>query len=263
MKAVALKAQSRSSLGKQEAGRLRRGGAVPGIVYGADQAAQLVQLNEHDLVLFLKGHTSEHFLMDLTVEGGQPCKALIKEIQRHPVSGRIVHVDFNSVSMTRKLRVEVPVKLLGEPAGVAQQGGVLDHILRTVLVECLPVDIPEQLTLDVSALNIGQRLTVADVQVDKSKITVLSAADQPIAAVAAPRAEEEVAPTAAEAAAATAEPEVLTAKKPEEGEAGAAGGEGKEEGKKDAGKKEAGKPAAAEKGGAEAAKKGKEEAKKK
>jgi large subunit ribosomal protein L25 len=257
MKAVALKAQPRSSLGKQAAGRLRRGGAVPGIVYGADHAAQLVQLNEHDLVLFLKGHTSEHFLVDLTVEGGQPCKALIKEIQRHPVSGRIEHVDFNAVSMTRKLRVEVPVKLLGEPTGVAQQGGVLDHIMRTILVECLPADIPEQLTLDVSALNIGQRLTVADVQVDKSKVTVLSAGDQPIAAVAAPRAEEEVAPTAAEAAAA-AEPEVLTAKKPEEGEADAAGAEGKE-----AGKKEAGKPAPAEKGGAEAAKKGKEEAKKK
>ncbi|TAN36725.1 MAG: 50S ribosomal protein L25 [Verrucomicrobia bacterium] len=253
MKAVALKAQPRNLQGKQNAGRLRRGGAVPGIVYGADQAAQLVQLNEHDLLLFLKGHTSEHFLVDLTVEGSKPCKALIKEIQRHPVSGRIEHVDFNSISMTRKLRVEVPVKLIGEPVGVAQQGGVLDHIMRAILVECLPADIPEQLTLDVSALNIGQRLSVADVPVDKNKLTVLSAADQPVAAVAAPRAEEEVAPTAAEAAAA-AEPEVLTAKKPEEGEAGAAG-EGKEEGKKEAGKKEAGKPAAAEKGKEEAKKK--------
>jgi large subunit ribosomal protein L25 len=253
MKAVALKAQPRNLQGKQNAGRLRRGGAVPGVVYGADQAAQLVQLNEHDLLLFLKGHTSEHFLVDLTVEGSQPCKALIKEIQRHPVSGRIEHVDFNAISMTRKLRIEVPVKLLGEPVGVVQQGGVLDHIMRSILVECLPTDIPEQLTLDVSALNIGQRLSVADVQVDKNKLTVLSAADQPVVAVAAPRAEEEVAPTAAEAAAA-AEPEVLTAKKPEEGEAGAAG-EGKEEGKKEAGKKEAGKPAAAEKGKEEAKKK--------
>ena len=238
---------------------MRRGGTVPGIVYGSEHAAQLIQINEHDLGLFLKGHTSEHFLVDLTVEGSQPCKAMIKEVQRHPVSGRIVHVDLNAISMTRKLRVEVPVKLLGEPVGVAQQGGVLDHIMRTVLVECLPADIPDQLTLDVSALNIGQRLSVADVQVDKAKVNILSAADQPIAAVAAPRAEEEVAPTAAEAAAA-AEPEVITAKKPEEGEEGATPAAGK----KEAGAKEAGKEKAPEKAaGAEAAKKGKEEAKKK
>ena len=259
MKAVALKAQPRTLQGKQESGRMRRGGLVPGIVYGAEHAAQLIQLNEHDLGLFLKGHTSEHFLVDLAVEGSQPSKAMIKEIQRHPVSGRIVHVDLNAISMTRKLRVEVPVKLLGEPVGVAQQGGVLEHIMRTVLVECLPADIPDQLTLDVSALNIGQRLSVADVQVDKAKLTILSAVDQPIAAVAAPRAEEEVAPTAAEAAAA-AEPEVLTAKKPEEGEAGAPAAA---PGKKEAGAKEAGKEKAPEKAGAEAAKKGKEEAKKK
>ena len=263
MKAVALNAQPRKTQGKQEAGRLRRTGTIPGIVYGIDQAVQLVQLNEHDLVMFLKGHTSEHFLVDLTVEGDKPCKALIKEIQRHPVSGRIIHVDFNSISMARKLRIEVPVKLIGEPVGVAQQGGVLDHMVRAVLVECLPADIPEQFTLDVTGLHIGERLTVANVVVDKTKATILSAPDLAIVAVAAPRAEEEVAPTAAEAAA-TAEPEVITAKKPEEGEEGAAAPAGKEAaaGKKEAGAKEAGK-AAPEKAGAEAAKKGADAAKKK
>jgi len=246
MKAVVLKAEPRTLQGKQPAGRLRRGGSVPGVVYGAEHAAQLVQLNEHDMVQFLKGHTSEHFLLDLEVTGSQPCKALIKEIQRHPVSHRIIHVDLNAISMTRKLRIEVPIKLTGEPAGVAQQGGVLDHMVRSVLVECLPSDIPEQFTLDVSGLNIGDRFTVANVVVDQAKVTVLSAADLAIVAVAAPRAEEEVAPTAAEGA--VAEPEVITAKLAE-GEEGAAA-EGKEAGKKEAGAKEAGKAAAPEKAAA-------------
>ena len=260
MKAVALKAEPRTLQGKQASGRLRRSGSVPGIVYGSDHAAQLVQLNEHDLVQFLKGHTSEHFLLDLEVSGLPPCKALIKEIQRHAVSHRIEHVDLNSISMTRKLRIEVPIKLVGEPVGVAQQGGVLDHMTRSILVECLPGDIPEQFMLDVAGLSVGDRLTVVNIVVDKTMITVLSPAGLSIVAVAAPRAEEVVAPTAAEAAAA-AGPEVLTEKKPEEGEAAAAPAGKEAAGKAPAGK-EAGKAAPA-KGGADAAKKGAEAPKKK
>jgi len=258
MKAVVLKAEPRTEQGKQPAGRLRRVGSVPGVVYGAEHKPQLVQLNEHDLVQFLKGRTSEHFLLDLEVTGSKPSKALIKEIQRHPVSHRIIHVDLNAISMTRKLRIEVPVKLIGEPVGVAQQGGVVDHMMRTILVECLPSDIPEQFILDISGLNIGERFTVANVTVDKTKITVLSAQDLSVVAVAAPRAEEEVAPTAAEGA--VAEPEVLTAKKPEEGEEGAAPAGKEAAAGKDAGKKEAGKAAAP---AADAAKKGAEAPKKK
>ena len=253
MKAVALKAEPRVLQGKQASGRLRHSGSVPGVVYGAEHKPQLVQINEHDLVQFLKGHTSEHFLLDLDVTGSTPCKALIKEIQRHAVSHRIVHVDLNAISMSTRLRIEVPVKLIGEPVGVSQQGGVVDHMTRSVLVECLPSDIPEQFTLDISALNVGDRFTVANVVVDPAKMTVLSPAGLSIVAIAAPRAEEVVAATAATTAAAAGEPEVLTAKKPEEGEAAAAPAG------KDAGKKEAGKAAPA----ADAGKKGAEAPKKK
>ncbi|MCX6997994.1 MAG: 50S ribosomal protein L25 [Kiritimatiellaeota bacterium] len=263
MKSVAMKVQPRAAIGKQPAKELRRQGLVPGIIYGIEQPQRAVQLNEHNLTQFLRGRTSEHFLVDLEVEGDQPRKAIIKEIQRHPVSGRIVHVDFNAISMTRKLRIEVPVKLLGEPVGVTQTGGVLDHMVRTILVECLPAEIPEQFTLDVSALTIGQRLCVSDIAVDRTKLTILNAAELAVAAVAAPRAEEVVEPTAAEAAAEG--PEVLTEKKVE-GEEGAAeveGKEGKKEAKKE-GAKEAQKEEAPKKGGeGAAAKKGKEEPKKK
>ena len=262
MKSVVMKVQPRVGVGKQPAKGLRRQGLVPGIVYGIEQSQRAVQLNEHDLTQFLKGRTSEHFLVDLEVEGDQPRKAIIKEIQRHPVSGRIVHVDFNAISMTRKLRIEVPVKLLGEPVGVTQAGGVLDHMVRAILVECLPTEIPAQFTLDVSALVIGQRLSVSDIVVDRTKITILNAPELAVVAVAAPRAEEVVAPTAAELAAAG--PEVITEKKAE-GEEGAVEGEGKEgkkEGKKEEAPKKGGEEAAAKKG-KEEPKKGKEEPKKK
>jgi len=266
MKSATLKVQPRAVVGKQPVKKLRRQGLVPGIIYGSAAARLPVQLNEHDLTQFLKGHTSEHFLVDLEVEGAPPHKAIIKEIQRHPVTGRIVHVDFNAISMTHKLHIEVPVKLLGEPVGVTQAGGVLEHILRSVLVECLPADIPELFTLDVSALAIGQRLSVKDIAVDKTKVAILNAPDLAVAAVSAPRAEEEVAPEAAEAAAEG--PEVITEKKAEgeeaEGAAEAEGKEGKKEGKE--GKKEAKKEKeeAPKKGGEEApAKKGKEEPRKK
>ena len=254
MKSVAMKVQPRAGVGKQPVKQLRRQGQVPGIVYGSEQPRLPVQLNEHALVQFLKGRTSEHFLVDLEVAGEPSRKAIIKEIQRHPVSGRIVHVDFNAVSMTHKLRIEVPVKLLGEPVGVTQAGGVLEHIVRTILVECLPTDIPDQFTLDVAPLVIGQRLCVKDIAVDRTKLTVLNAPDLTVAAVSAPRAEEEVAPEAAEVAAG---PEVITEKKVEGEEEGAAAAEGKE------GKKEGKKEEAPKKGGEEApAKKGKEEPKK-
>ena len=257
MKSVAIKVQPRDATGKQPAKRLRRQGLVPGVIYGSEQTQRAVQLNEHDLNLFLKGHTSEHFLVDLEVEGEKPCKAVIKEIQRHPVSDQIVHVDFNAISMARKLRIEVPIKLVGDPVGVTQAGGVLEHMVRAVLVECLPADIPEQFTLDVSALAIGQRLSVSDIAVDRAKVTVLSAPDLAVVAVAAPRAEEEVAPAAEGAEAAG--PEVITEKKVE-GEEGAEGAEDKKEGaKKEAKKEEAPKKA----GEDAAAKKGKEEPKKK
>ena len=258
MKSVAMKVQPRAGVGKQPVKQLRRQGLVPGIVYGIEQPRLPVHLNEHDLVQFLKGRTSEHFLVDLEVEGELSRKAIIKEIQRHPVSGRIVHVDFNAVSMTHKLRIEVPVKLLGEPVGVTQAGGVLEHIVRSILVECLPTDIPEQFTLDVSPLVIGQRLCVKDIAVDRTKLAVLNAPDLTVVAVSAPRAEEEVAPEAAEVAAG---PEVITEKKVEGEEEGAAAAEGKE-GKKEEAPKKGGEEAPAKKG-KEEPKKGKEEPKKK
>lgn len=238
MKETKVAARPRSDKGKGAAGRMRRTGWLPAIVYGEGKASRMIQLNEHDFMMLLKGHRSEHLIVDLEVEGETPLKVLMKEMQHHPVSGRIVHVDFYEISMTKKIAVDIPIKTVGEPAGVTQQGGLMEHVARTIKVECLPTDILEEIPLDVSALKIGESLSVAQVVLDTAKYRILTDPGQPLVTVVAPKAEEEVAPAAAEGEAA-AGPEVITEKKPEEGEA--AGKEGKPEGKEKESKEKEGK----------------------
>lgn len=247
MKSIKLAAKPRNENGTTAVGRVRRGGWFPAVVYGAGKGNRNIQLNEHEFKMLLKGHTGENILMDLEVEGDSGCKVLLKELQHHPLSGHILHADFYEVSMTKKLRVELSISLVGEPVGVTQQGGILEHLVRTVQVECLPMDIVEKVVLDVSGLSIGHHLAVSDIKLDPAKYQILSDPTLAVALVAAPRAEEEVAPAAAEGAAAG--PEVITEKKAEEGEA--AEGDAKKAG----GKEDAKKPAAAGKEEAKPAKK--------
>ena len=239
MKETKLTAKTRAEKGSASAGRLRRTGWFPAVVYGEGRPGLDVQLNEHDFVVMLRTHRSENMIVDLTVEGrDKPVKVMLKAMQHHPLTGRIIHVDFYEVSMTRKIEIEVPVKLVGVPTGVANEGGILEHVLRTLDVTCLPGDMVEEFELDVTDLHIGKTLRVRDVKVDEAKFKVLSDPDQVVAAVAAPRTEEEEkAATEAEAAVAAAGPEVLTEKKEEEGEEGAEKGkEAKAPAAKDAAK---------------------------
>lgn len=260
---ITVKAEARAKTGTSNMGRLRRTGWLPAVVYSEGKPAANLQVNEHDFELMLHHHRGEHVIVDLAVAGGEAKKVLLKEVQHHPVSGHVLHADFYEVSMTRKVRVEIPLRLVGDPTGVTQQGGILDHLLRTVLVECLPGDLMEQIDIDVSGLALGKHLAVRDIKLDLSKYTMLSGADVAIAAVSAPKAEEVVATPAEGEAAAAAEPEVITAKKPEEGEEGEAAPAGKAPaGKAPAGKeaKEAApagkeKAPAKEKGGKEKAEK--------
>ncbi|HPC19300.1 MAG TPA: 50S ribosomal protein L25 [Kiritimatiellia bacterium] len=223
MKETKLTAQPRSGKGSASAGRLRRTGWFPAVVYGEGRPGVDIQLNEHDFLVMLRRHRSENMIVDLAVEGAdKPFKVMLKAMQHHPVTGRVIHVDFYEISMTRKIEIELPVKLTGIPTGVANEGGILEHVLRALTVQCLPGDLIEEVELDVSGLTVGKTLRVRDVQIDAAKYRVLDDPDQVVAAVAAPRTEEEEkAEAEAEAAAAAAGPEVLTEKKEEEGEEGA------------------------------------------
>ncbi len=256
-KQVKLKAKLRTESGRGAVKRLRTGGVVPAVVYGAHTQPLSVAVEVMELENVLHHATSENVLVDLQVEDNGQTKnrlALIQEVQHHPVSDVILHVDFHEVSATEKLRTVVPVRALGEPEGVKTGGGVLEFVMRELRVECLPKDLPEMVEVNVETLQIGQSIHVRDVK-PPAGVTFLDDADQPVFIVVAPVAEvEEVAP----AEGALAEPEVIGAKK-EEGEEGeAAEGEAK---KGEAKKPEAGKAAAAGKPEAKAAAGGKAEAK--
>jgi len=219
MKETKLTAKPREAKGSAASGRLRRTGWFPAVVYGEGRPGLDIQLNEHDFVMMLRSHRSENMILDLAVEGQEKTyKVMLKAMQHHPITGRVIHVDFYEVSMTRAIQIEVPVKLLGVPNGVTNQGGMLEHVMRTMALECLPGDVIEELELDVTALNIGDTLRVRDVPVDTSKFKLLDDLDQVIVAVAAPRLEAEPAAAEAGAEGAAAGPEVLTEKKEAEGE---------------------------------------------
>ena len=176
-------AVTRKTKGGKAGRRLRRAGVLPAVVYGAGREGTLVEVNEHAFEQMMKHHASEHLMVDLSIDGRDPVKVLVKEVQHHAVTHSVMHVDFQEVSMLEKLRVQVAVELCGEPEGVSLQGGILEHLLREVEVECLPGDIPEVLEADVSALKVGDRLAAGDIPLDASKFKLVTEPGIAVAAV--------------------------------------------------------------------------------
>lgn len=210
--------KSREMKGSASARRMRRDGWIPGVIYNDGGKARTVSLPKHDFEQMLHHHASEHMMVQIQIDDGREVSVLLKEVQRDALSGGVLHVDLQEVAMNKKLHVEVPIELLGEAEGV-KQGGVLDHLLHHVEVECLPADIPEQIEVDVSGLKIGDMLTIQDIQIDLSKYAILMDGDVGVASVSMPRAEEEAVPAEGEEGAeegAPAEPEVIREKKEKE-----------------------------------------------
>jgi large subunit ribosomal protein L25 len=164
--------------------------------------------------------SSENILLELEIVDGDNKRsslAMIQEVQHHPIQRQILHVDFHAVSATEKITAEVPIETIGEPIGVKTNGGLLEHNLRDLEVECLPGDLPDRIEVDVTNLDINQSIHVKDLKLPPGVEAVMDG-DLTVVAVSAARVEEE--PTEALGATPVA-PEVITAKKPEEG-AGAA-----------------------------------------
>src|SRR5262245_49046226 len=165
MQSKSLTVALRDDHGKGVARKLRAAGMIPGVVYGEGQQARPVALDRKAFELLVKVG-AHHGLVDLAFEKGhEPVKALVREVQVHPVSREFVHVDLQRISMKEKVRLEVPIVLIGKPEGVKTQGGILEHNLRNIEVECLPSDIPHQIEIDVSTLALGKSIHVADLQV--------------------------------------------------------------------------------------------------
>lgn len=215
-----LHAQRRTERGSRSARRTRHAGLIPGIVYGKAMEPVPVVVNRQEFVKLLHAGMGEHGLLTLRIEGGgSPWErpVLIKDAEHDPVRSGIRHLDFHAITLTERIRVKVPIALKGEAVGVKQDGGVLEHFLRELEVECLPTDIPKQVDYDISAMNIGDAVHVRDLRVADG-IKIMAEMDAVVASVLTPKEEkiEEVAPAAEE-------PEVIREKKPEEAVEGAEG----------------------------------------
>ena len=222
MEEIILEADSRQDTGRSNADALRRKGFIPAVVYGEGKKAQAIQVSHSTLLHLLHQYRLENAIINLKIKGdasqhARPC--LIKEIQHDPVRGSILHVDFNEISLTKPIKVNVPVVAKGEPAGVKQEGGSLEHILWEVEVECLPTDIPKEITVDVSLMKIGDSVQIKDLPLPPN-VVVTNDPNAVALSVAAPMKEE--VPAEAVEGEEMKEPEVIKEKKevPAEGEEG-------------------------------------------
>jgi len=232
MKSVALNAFPRSLGRRAGAKKLRTSGRIPATIYGRQAKPQNLEVISKEMENLIHHAVSENLLVDLAVkEDSRPKRlALVQEVQHHPLSGHILHVDFHEVAENEKVTVMVPVETVGEAVGVKTSGGVLEHVLFKIKARALPKDLPEQIIVDVSNLNIGQAIHLGEIQAPAG-VELIGDKNIPVIAVAAPRTEEEEAAEAAAAAAAAAPGEVeMIKEKKEEGEEAAPAGKAGEKG---------------------------------
>lgn len=222
MKSVALNAFPRTAGRRAGAKKLRTNGRIPAVIYGRQVKPQNLEVISKEMENLIHHAISENLLVDLAVKDDSRPKrlALVQEVQHHPLSGHILHVDFHEVAEDEKVTIMVPVETTGEAIGVKTDGGVLEHVLFKIKVRALPKDLPELLTVDVSNLKIGQAIHLGEIPAPAG-VEIIGDKNIPVIAVAAPRTEEEEAAEAAAAAAAPGEVEMIKEKK-EEGEEGAA-----------------------------------------
>ena len=228
-----LDAQLRTPGNKNAARRVRVAGKVPATLYGAGKDAVSVSVDPRQVKLILHSKTGHNTIFDLALEGGERTKAMIVDWQYEPIKSSLMHIDLKRIAMDKKLTVAVPIILKGEAAGVKNEGGIIEQILREVELECLPSDIPASIEVDVSELVLGKVVRVSDLA-QSDKIKFITDENQPIVHVTTVK-EEVVATSEAVAAegATPAEPEVIKKGKQEtegeEAEAPAAKGSEKKE----------------------------------
>ena len=163
-KQVKLAAERRTAIGRSAVRKLKARGAVPAVIYGAKDKAEPLQIARRDINALLSHASGENILVELEIAGDSKNRlALVQEVQHAPVGGDILHVDFHAVSMDEMIEAEVPLEPFGIANGVKNFGGLLEQSLRALAVECLPTDLPDKITVDVSALNIGDSIHVRDI----------------------------------------------------------------------------------------------------
>lgn len=232
MDPIKIKAEARTEQGTGAVRRLRRSGLIPGSVMKMKKGGtELIKLPEHDFMMAMRGRTGKQILVTLDMNGTE-VSALLREMQNDVLKGTPIHVDFSEVSLSQKVRVTIPLYLVGEATGVKLGGGVLEQVLRTIDIDCLPTDIPEKFDVDVTALGLDQTMFVRDLKLG-DKYTVVTRGELAVAVVKAPddvAAAGAAAAPAADAAAAT--PEVIKKGKEETAAGDAKAADAKKEEKK-------------------------------
>ncbi|MCK5440008.1 MAG: 50S ribosomal protein L25/general stress protein Ctc [Gemmatimonadetes bacterium] len=183
--AASIAADRRQGVGKGAARAERRSGRVPGVLYGHGEESVSVSVDALELNRLIQSISVENAIVDLEVKGEKdPFKVLIREVQRHPYRDDLLHIDFFHIAMGEEIHVEVPVILVGVPIGVKDKGGVIDHQLREIEINCLPANIPEKIEIDISELDIGNSIHVGDLKLPDLEIQTDS--DRSVVAVLAP-----------------------------------------------------------------------------
>jgi large subunit ribosomal protein L25 len=224
METFTVEGKVREERGKGPARRTRLTGMVPAVLYGGRKDSVSLAVNAKQVAKILRSETGHNTIFTVRVADGAEEKAMMKDWQVDPLSGKLLHVDLLRIAMDVRMRVRVPVHTFGEPQGVKMQGGVFEVVTREIEIECLPGDIPEEFKMDVTGLMIGNQLRAADIPLDLEKMKLLTDPLRVLAHVVTLKKEEEPAPEAAVATeTAAAEPEVIKkGKKEEEGAEGEA-----------------------------------------
>jgi large subunit ribosomal protein L25 len=230
--ALSVEADPREDFGKNASRRLRHAGRIPGVVYGGGGPAIPVTVDPKKIAAVLHSESGHNAIFSLEIKGKAPARVMLRDWQVDPLHGDLLHVDMVRVARDAKLRVKVPIHITGDAKGVKVQGGIFEFLLREVELECLPDDIPDHITVDVTELLIGRNLRVTELPVSE-KVTVLTDSHRVVAHVVALKAEEEK-PAAEVVEVAPTEPELIRKAKAEEAE----GEEEKAEGKKEKKEKE-------------------------
>ncbi len=214
MERITLNAEKRDRTGKGVARTLRREGQIPGVLYRGGSSLP-IKINRKELSTFMQATAGEQVMVNLQFSGGEKKLALMKDYQVDPVEGDLLHTDFFEVSLTEEIKVTVSITAVGEAVGVKRDGGILQHGVRDIEIQCLPDRVPGHVEVDVSGLEAGKSIHVGDLALGEG-IKILSDPGELIATVALPVVEEAAPAPAAAAAAETAEPEVIKKGKKEE-----------------------------------------------
>lgn len=220
MKSVLLNAFSRTQTRRGEVKKLRSTGRVPAVIYGRQTKPQNLELVAKELDDLIHHSASENILVDLAVDQAKHL-ALVQDVQHHPLSGKVLHVDFHEVSETEKVTIMVPLETVGEAAGVKTGGGVLEHVLFKIKVRALPKNLPEQIVVDVTSLELGKSIHLGDLKAPEG-VEILGDKKVSIISVALPKTEAEEAAEAAEGAVPAAGDVEMLKEKKEDGTEGAA-----------------------------------------